>query len=212
MTGLEGAACRAPLAQAEQVTPHLFLTEQIGRAAVMRRQPAHRLDVELPRPLSQSGQDHVLDHPRTLWRHGGLLSVMVRRAASRPPTRKDTPACHLPRPCQLHASLGEAVPSNSIFVAHQHSRESGKSTIIGTQVAPTDVTDGDSVLDLPAFGIGQLRVPSVADFHPARSHECNGAVPCHVLGAFRSTKRRTAFKGLSRERARWQAAVPLCRI
>src|SRR5271165_4859032 len=30
MTGLEGAACHASLAQAEQVAPHLFLTEQIG--------------------------------------------------------------------------------------------------------------------------------------------------------------------------------------
>src|SRR5258708_2537134 len=73
MTGLEGAACHPSLAQAEQVAPHLFLAEQIGRAVVMRGQPAHRLNVELSRSLSQPGQDHVLDHPRTLWRHGGLL-------------------------------------------------------------------------------------------------------------------------------------------
>ena len=98
MTDLEGAACHASLAQAEQVVPHLFFAEQIGRAVVMRSQPAHRLDVDLPRPFRQSGQDHVIDHPRTLWRHGGLLSLMFRRAASRPPTRKDTPAYQLSRP------------------------------------------------------------------------------------------------------------------
>ena len=50
----------------------------------MRSQPAHRLGVELLRPQSQSGQGHVLDHPRTQWRHGGLLSLMFRRAASSP--------------------------------------------------------------------------------------------------------------------------------
>jgi len=113
MTGLEGAARHIPLAHAEQVAPHRFFAEQIGRAAVMRRQPAHRLDVQLPRPFSQSGQDHVIDHPRTLWRHGGLLSVMFRRAASRPPTRKDTPANHPSRLRQPCTSLGEAVPSNA---------------------------------------------------------------------------------------------------
>src|SRR5271165_2294518 len=65
LTGLEGAACHALLAQAEQVTPHLFLAELIGRAAVMRGQPAYCLDVDLPRSLSQPGQGHILDHPRT---------------------------------------------------------------------------------------------------------------------------------------------------
>src|SRR3984885_14003869 len=112
MTGLEGAAGHASLAQAEQVAPHLILTELIGWATVMCGQLAHRRDVELPRPFSQSGQDHVIDHPRTLWRHGGLLSLMLRRPASCPPTRKDTPTDHLSRPRPLYASLGEAVPSN----------------------------------------------------------------------------------------------------
>ena len=31
-------------------------------------------------------------------------------------TRKDTPADHLPRPRQLDVSLGEAVPSNIIYM------------------------------------------------------------------------------------------------
>src|ERR1700692_4659602 len=93
MTGLEGAASHPSLTQGEQVAPNLFLAEQIRRAAVVRGQPTHRMNVELPSSPSQPGQDHVLDHPRTLWRHGGLLSLMFRWAASSPPTRKDTPDC-----------------------------------------------------------------------------------------------------------------------
>jgi hypothetical protein len=65
---------------------------------VMRSQPTHRLYVDLLCSLSQSGQDHVIDHPRTLWRPGGLLSLVFRWAVSRPPTRKDTPACQLSTP------------------------------------------------------------------------------------------------------------------
>jgi hypothetical protein len=65
LAGLEGAACRPLLAQAEKIGSHLFLAELIGRAAVMRRQPIHRLGVDLLCPLSQSGQGHVLDHPLT---------------------------------------------------------------------------------------------------------------------------------------------------
>jgi hypothetical protein len=38
--GLEGAAGRVSLAQAEHVVPHLFLAEQIRRAVGMRSQPA----------------------------------------------------------------------------------------------------------------------------------------------------------------------------
>jgi hypothetical protein len=112
MTRPEGAASHPLLAQAEQVAPHLFLAEQVGRAVVMRSQPTHRLYVDLLRSPSQSGQDHVIDHPRTLWRHGSLLSLMFRWAVSRPPTRKDTPACQLSTPRELRAFLGEAVPSN----------------------------------------------------------------------------------------------------
>jgi hypothetical protein len=56
---------RPTLAQAEQVATNFFLAEQIGRSAVMRGQSAHRLDVGLLRCVSQSGQAHILDHPRT---------------------------------------------------------------------------------------------------------------------------------------------------
>jgi hypothetical protein len=56
----------------------------IGLAAATTRSKLAAADdtdyVELPRPFSQSGQDHVIDHPRTLWRHGGILSLMFRRA------------------------------------------------------------------------------------------------------------------------------------
>ena len=88
--------------------------ESCTKAVVMRSQPAHRLDVELLRPRSQPGQDHVLDHPRALWRHGGPLSLMSGRLP-RARTLKDLPARLLPRPRQLYASLGEAVPSNSVL-------------------------------------------------------------------------------------------------
>src|SRR3954453_668676 len=83
LADLERAAGRAVLAQAKPVGPYLFLAELVRRTSIMRRQLADRLDVELLRSSSQPGQDHVLDHPRTQWRHGGLLSLMVRRALSR---------------------------------------------------------------------------------------------------------------------------------
>src|SRR3984885_15470978 len=82
LTGLEGAACYASLPQPEQVAPHLFLAELGGGSAVMRGQSTHRLDVDLLRSLSQSGQGHVLYHPRTQWRHGGFLSLKFRRPTS----------------------------------------------------------------------------------------------------------------------------------
>jgi hypothetical protein len=65
VAGLEGATGCPALAQAEQIGPHFLFAELIGRAAVMRRQPAYRVDVDAPCALSQTGQDHVLDHPRT---------------------------------------------------------------------------------------------------------------------------------------------------
>ena len=49
------------------------------------------------------------------WRLATLQELMFRQAASRPPTQKDTPACQLPWPHQLHESHGEAVPANGPF-------------------------------------------------------------------------------------------------
>src|ERR1700690_3916913 len=97
LAGLEGAACNPPLAQVEQVGPNLFLAELIGRAAVMLGQLVNSPDIDLTRSRGQPGQGHVLNHPHTQWRHGGLLSLMVRRATARPPARKDTSSPH-PRP------------------------------------------------------------------------------------------------------------------
>src|SRR4051812_49100563 len=78
----------------------------------MRRQLADRLDVERLRSSSQPGQGHVLDHPRTQWRHGGLLSLMHRRARARPTaSTKYTPSATTPAFTTTRA-LGEAVPSN----------------------------------------------------------------------------------------------------
>src|SRR4051812_18085463 len=78
----------------------------------MRRQLADRLDVERLRSSSQPGQDHVLDHPRTQWRHGGLLSLMRRRARA-PPTASTKYPPPAPTPAFPPRALGEAVPSNT---------------------------------------------------------------------------------------------------
>src|SRR3954469_12859430 len=67
--------------------------------------------VERLRSSSQPGQGHVLDHPRTQWRHGGLLSLMRRRALARPTaSTKYTPSATTP--AFTTRPLGEAVPSN----------------------------------------------------------------------------------------------------
>jgi hypothetical protein len=62
---LERPACRALLAQLEQVAAYFLFAELIGRAPVTRCQSAHSLRVGLARSQSQAGQDHVLDHPLT---------------------------------------------------------------------------------------------------------------------------------------------------
>lgn len=61
----ERSACRALLAQLEQVAAYFLFAELIGGAPITHRQPAHRLRVRLSRPQSQAGQGHVLDHPLT---------------------------------------------------------------------------------------------------------------------------------------------------
>src|SRR3954452_17719994 len=98
LADFERAAGRAVLAQAKQVGPYLFFAELLGRAPVMRRQLVDRLNVALLRSSSQPSQGHVLDHPCTQWRHGGLLSLMPRRAISRPTaSTKYTPSAITPR-------------------------------------------------------------------------------------------------------------------
>src|SRR3954469_18387818 len=67
--------------------------------------------VERLRSSSQPGQGHVLDHPRTQWRHGGLLSLMRRRARARPTaSTKYTPSATTP--AFTTRALGEA-PAHS---------------------------------------------------------------------------------------------------
>src|SRR3954465_914754 len=88
----------------------------------MRRQLADRLDVERLRSSSQPGQGHVLDHPRTQWRHGGLLSLMRRRARARPTaSTKYTPPATTP--AFPPRALGEAVPSSHSFMAGAATRQ-----------------------------------------------------------------------------------------
>src|SRR6516225_12487475 len=74
-------------------------------------QPAHRLGVQVLRPPSQPCQSHVLDHPRTQWRHGGSPFAYVPTAPPQARRFKGyTPLTTTPgRPT---VTLGEAVPSN----------------------------------------------------------------------------------------------------
>src|SRR3954462_11061605 len=111
LADFERAAGCAVLAQAKQVGSYFLLAELVRRTAIMRRQLADRLDVERLRSSSQPGQGHVLDHPRTQWRHGGLLSLMRRRARPRATaSTKYTPSAITP--AFTTRALGEAVPSN----------------------------------------------------------------------------------------------------
>src|SRR6516165_10473536 len=82
-------------------------------------QPAHRLGVQVLRPPSQPCQSHVLDHPRTQWRHGGSPFAYVPTAPPQARRFKGyTPLTTTPgRPT---VTLGEAVPSNYLRFGSQH--------------------------------------------------------------------------------------------
>src|ERR1700709_295082 len=64
MAGLEAAA-RVPLTNIKQISPHLFLGQQLRRPIVMLRQRPDRLEVDLLGRGCQAGQLHVLDHAST---------------------------------------------------------------------------------------------------------------------------------------------------
>src|SRR5271165_6109199 len=126
----------------------------------MCSQPAHRLDIELPRPFSQSGQYHVLDHPRTLWRHGGLLSLMFRRTTL-PAIRKDTLANT--HDLTTHA-LGEAVPANDGDEHHTPKPERPVGNQNGQGKQPLALRSG--ILDVRSTCV---RLRKVQIIHTARS-------------------------------------------
>ena len=64
MAGLEAAA-RLPLPNIQQISPDLFLGQQLRRPIVMLRQGSDRLEVDLLGRGRLAGQLHVLDHAST---------------------------------------------------------------------------------------------------------------------------------------------------
>src|SRR5690242_10974020 len=64
MAGLEAAA-RVPLTNIQQISPDLFLGQQLRRPIVMLRQRPDRLEVNFLGRGCQAGQLHVLDHAST---------------------------------------------------------------------------------------------------------------------------------------------------
>ena len=57
MIGLEGATRdTALIAQMKEISANLLLTEHIGRAHVVGRNPADCLDVNVPGPLGKAGK------------------------------------------------------------------------------------------------------------------------------------------------------------
>ena len=78
-----------------------------GERLIVGRQPAHRLDVDVPGPLGKAGKLHVLDHTLTQRGHG-LPPFGLTGQDLCPGTRT------VPSPAALNnsATYGEAVQSN----------------------------------------------------------------------------------------------------
>src|SRR5437763_5820662 len=90
--GLECATRNTALiAQMKEIGANLLLTEHIGRAHVVGREPADCLDVDVPGPLSKTGKPHVVDHTLTQRGHG-RSPFEFRHQELGPGTRADTPA------------------------------------------------------------------------------------------------------------------------
>src|SRR5436190_14071418 len=107
--GLECATRNTALiAQMKEIGANLLLTEHIGRAHVVGREPADCLDVDVPGPLSKTGKPHVVDHTLTQRGHG-RSPFEFRHQELGPGTRADTAARS---PQRLHPPYGEAVQSN----------------------------------------------------------------------------------------------------
>src|SRR5262245_16941116 len=90
--GLEGTARdTALIPQMQKIGANLLLVQQIGRALIVGREPADRLDVDVPGPLGKAGKAHVFDHTLTQRGHGlpplGLIGQDLC-----PGTPTDTPA------------------------------------------------------------------------------------------------------------------------
>src|SRR5439155_16556141 len=81
----------ALIAQRKEIGPNLLLTEHIGRAHVVGREPAACLDVDVPGPPSKTRKPHVVDHTLTQRGHG-RSPFEFRHQELGPGTRADTPA------------------------------------------------------------------------------------------------------------------------
>ena len=80
MSDLEGSARDAAVTQFDQVRAHVRFAQFVGRAPVMGRQPANRLDVNVLAAGRQPCQGHVLDHPASQRGHQHLLRFGIGRA------------------------------------------------------------------------------------------------------------------------------------
>ena len=108
MIGLECATRNTALiAQMKEIGANLLLTEHIGRAHVVGREPADCLDVDVPGPLSKTGKPHVVDHTLTQRGHG--RSPFGFKCQDLCPGTDQ-----IPQPAALndYAFYGEAVQSN----------------------------------------------------------------------------------------------------
>jgi hypothetical protein len=86
--GLEGATRdTALIAQMKEIGANLLLTEHIGRAHVVGRNPADCLDVNVPGPLGKAGKPHVINHTLTQRGHRYSPFWFTPGALSRHPSR-----------------------------------------------------------------------------------------------------------------------------
>src|SRR5882672_4178935 len=85
---MERSARDPAVTQRDQVGANLLLAQRIGRAPIMRGQPAHRGDVASLRPQPQPPQLHVFDHALTQrCRHCSPLVTTAQAKAAEPHQR-----------------------------------------------------------------------------------------------------------------------------
>src|SRR5579864_781567 len=85
---MERSTCDPPVAQRDQVGANLLLAQRIGRASIMRGQPANRGDIASLRPQPQSPQLHVFDHALTQRRHHCSPLVTTAQAKAAEPHQR----------------------------------------------------------------------------------------------------------------------------
>ena len=106
--GFEGTTRdTALIPQMEEIGANLLLAEHLGRAHVVRREPADCLDVHVLGPLGETGKPHVIDHTLTQRGHGhSPFRFKFQELCPGAPSRYTSP-----QPQRTHP-YGEAVQSN----------------------------------------------------------------------------------------------------